>query len=133
MISDLLAKYNDELASDLVIDELNLKEVQLTLPGKKHLWIGRLIRHKTTLNELKNSKKEKISELINKLKSTSEVKLTTPVAEKYANNVPIIADLNKQINDTELIIEYLEKVEKILTSMSFDIKNIIEIQKLETL
>ncbi len=133
MISDLLTKYNDELSKDLVIDELNLKEVQLTLPGKKHLWVGRLIRHKTTLNNLKNAKKEKISELINRFKASSEVKLTTPVAEKYANNTAIIVDLNNQINEAELIIEYLEKVEKILTSMSFDIKNIIEIQKLETL
>jgi hypothetical protein len=32
-----------------------------------------------------------------------------------------------------MIIEYLEKVEKIMSSMGYEIKNIVEIQKMEQL
>ena len=42
-------------------------------------------------------------------------------------------DMQNSIDDQELIIEFLEKTEKVFTSLSFDIKNIIEIMKMETL
>jgi len=37
------------------------------------------------------------------------------------------------MKENRLIIDFLEKGEKIFTGMSFDIKNITEIMKLETL
>ena len=37
------------------------------------------------------------------------------------------------LKEYEFIVEYLEKVEKIMSGMGYDIKNIIEIQKLEQL
>jgi hypothetical protein len=43
-----------------------------------------------------------------------------------------IVDINNQIYYNTLIIEYLEKVEKVLSSITYDIKNIVEIMKLET-
>ena len=42
-------------------------------------------------------------------------------------------ELQHKIDDQELVIEFLEKTEKTYTSLSFDIKNIIEIMKMETL
>ena len=42
-------------------------------------------------------------------------------------------DMQYSIDEQELIIEFLEKTEKVFTSLSFDIKNIIEIMKMETL
>ena len=44
-----------------------------------------------------------------------------------------LQNINIKIKDYEFVIEYLEKVEKIMGGMGFDIKNIIEIQKLEQL
>jgi len=39
----------------------------------------------------------------------------------------------RRVKEYDLIITYLEKVEKILHQMTWDCKNIIEINKLETL
>ena len=39
---------------------------------------------------------------------------------------------DEQITENELLIEYLTKIEANFRSINFDIKNIIEIQKLET-
>ena len=44
-----------------------------------------------------------------------------------------VINLNKQIKDEYLIVEFLEKCEKVLSSMTFDIKNLVEIMKMETL
>ena len=103
------------------------------LPGRKHIWVGRLMRHKRELNQLKDLKKEKIATLTRAVQEQSNVRLTTPNAEKVAENSETIKDINKRIQEQILLIDYLEKVEKIMSSIGFDIKNIIEINKLETL
>ena len=41
-------------------------------------------------------------------------------------------EIQHRINEQELIVDYLEKVERTFTSLGFDIKNIIEIMKMET-
>jgi phenylalanyl-tRNA synthetase alpha subunit len=132
-MSSIIDQYNEELKKHLVIDELNIKDVQLGLPGKKHLWVGRLIRHKQEINELKTKKHKLIQLLTKQIQEQSNVRLSVPAAEKVAWNMDPVKEINIRISDLELVIEFLEKVEKIFNGMSFDIKNIIEIQKLETL
>jgi hypothetical protein len=44
-----------------------------------------------------------------------------------------IQEINKQIQEAELMVELLERTEKTLSSCTYDVKNIIEIIKLETM
>jgi hypothetical protein len=132
-MSSIIDQYNEELKEHLVIDELNIKDVQLRLPGRKHLWVGRLMRHKQELNDLKNKKGLLITKLTKSIQESSAVRLSVPAAEKVAWNTEPMKELSKRIQEQELIIEFLEKVEKIFNGISYDIKNIVEIQKLETL
>jgi len=131
-MSDVLTNYQKELNEHLVIDEFTLKDVQLQLPARKHLWVGRLMRHKHELNQLKKEKIEKLSDLTKVIQEQSNVRLSTPAAEKVAANTNNIKEINNKIQEQYVLIEYLEKVEKIMSSIGFDIRNIIEIQKLET-
>ncbi len=131
-MSGVLTNYQKELNEQLVIDEFTLKDVQLRLPGRKHLWVGRLMRHKLELNQLKKQKIEKLIELTKVIQEQSNVRLSTPAAEKVAANTNNIKEINNKIQEEYVLIEYLEKVEKIMSSIGFDIRNIIEIQKLET-
>ena len=132
-MSSIIDQYNEELKEHLVIDELNIKDVQLRLPGRKHLWVGRLIRHKQELNDLKNKKGILITKLTKSIQESSAVRLSVPAAEKVAWNTEPMKELSRRMQEQELIIEFLEKVEKIFNGISYDIKNIVEIQKLETL
>jgi hypothetical protein len=43
-----------------------------------------------------------------------------------------IKKINNDIDETELLIEYLEKVEKIMSSLTYDIGNATKIMTLET-
>ena len=131
-MSEVLTNYQKELNEHLVIDEFTLKDVQLQLPARKHLWVGRLMRHKHELNQLKKEKIEKLSDLTKVIQEQSNVRLSTPAAEKVAANTNNIKEINNKIQEQYVLIEYLEKVEKIMSSIGFDIRNIIEIQKLET-
>lgn len=128
----LLEDYIKELENDLKIDELTLKEYQLKLPGIKHKWAGRCIRHKLELNDLRK-KREKIKKaVVDQIQEQSPVKLAVPVIERTAEKHSEIIELDSQIKQVELIVELLEKAEKTLSSTSYDIKNLIDIIKLET-
>ena len=131
-MSDILETYSKELADHLSIDEFNLKDVQLQLPGRRHIWVGRLMRHKLELNQLRNKKKDKLVEVTKKIQEQSNIRLSSPAAVKVAENSDFIKNINSQIEENIILIDYLEKVEKIMSSIGFDIRNIIEIQKLES-
>jgi len=128
----VLDQYIKELEADLKIDELYLKDYALKLPGIKHKWAGRCIRHKLEVINLRKDKEVLKSTLIKKLNETASVKLTTPVLEKMADSTNEIKDFDVRIRELELVIELLEKTEKTLSSASYDVKNILEIIKLET-
>lgn len=131
-MSDILETYSKELVDHLSIDEFNLKDVQLQLPGRRHIWVGRLMRHKHEVNILRKKKKDKLVEVTKKIQEQSNVRLSSPAAEKVAANSDFIKNINSEIEENMLLIDYLERVEKIMSSIGFDIRNIIEIQKLET-
>ena len=105
----------------------------MMLPGKKHKWVARLIQHKDELNKLKKLQKKLKDKTIERLKNESNVTLTIPTLEKKAENTDLLKGIAQKIKNQQLIIEYLEKVEQVFRSMTWDIKNVIEIMKLEEL
>ena len=80
----LLEDYIKELESDLKIDELIIKEYQLKLPGIKHKWAGRCIRHKLEVIKLRKDRELHKKTLVDKIQEQSPVKLALPVIERTA-------------------------------------------------
>ena len=60
-------------------------------------------------------------------------KAAEEAAQKAAEKHSRVKAINEKIKENKLIVEFLEKSERIFSSMSFDIKNITEIMKLETM
>lgn len=129
---DLFEKYNAEFLEDAKLDELNIKERAMTVVAIKHKWVGRLMRHKIDLKKLERAKKTAITK-VSATVVKSNVELTDTAAKKVALNSDLVVRINTEIEKIELIVEYLEKVERVLHSMTYDIKNVIDIQKLETI
>ena len=127
----MLEDYIKELEQDLKIDELHLKDYQLRLPALKHKWSGRLIRLKSSLQRDRKEKETLKNDIISEINATSPIKLTQPALASTADRHSKIQAFNDKIKETELLIDLLEKSEKILSSMTFDIKNVIEIMRLE--
>ena len=129
----LLTKFTEEIQIDTHIDELNVLQKQLILPSIKHKWVSRLIEFKRKLNSL-NQKKDKIKKEVLNLLIENGIPPNLPKQslEQKIKESDIYKKIEEDISDTILIIEYLEKVETIFRSMTYDIKNIIEINKLET-
>lgn len=130
-MENIFVKYTEELNQDTKLDRLNVLEVQSMLPAIKHKWVARLINHKKELDKLRSLEKKAKDKIVENLKQTSPVALTGLTFEKKAEENEIMQKIHSQIKEQELICVYLEKVEKIFQTMTYDIKNMVDIIKLE--
>lgn len=129
----LLDQYIDEIEKDLQINEFNLKDSSMMVPARKHYWVSKLIRHKRNLLSLRQQRDVIKKEVVKKILEESPVRVTMPIAEKASYKHDKMVEVSQKISDEELIVEFLEKTEKTFSSVGFDIKNIIEIMKMEQL
>jgi uncharacterized protein (UPF0264 family) len=122
----------DELKKDCLIDEINLKESALMLPAKKAKWVARLILQKNKLNDLEKKKKLEVNKFVERKKEEAISPVSINVLKSLAEKECSIMDIDSQIESTKNTIDFLERIEKIMSSLSFDIGNIIKIVQLET-
>lgn len=131
-MDSLLDIYIEELKGDTVVDSFNLKDVQMALPAIKHKWVGRLIRAKQEISKLEIERKKKKASLVKKLQEQSPVLLTEAAANKTIETHHTLSEIDDKIKELKLVVELLDEAKRTLSSMTFDIKNIVEIIKLET-
>ena len=129
-LNEVLTGYQQEFEKDCDFNELNLRERQLMLPGIKHKYVAYMIRHKQKKYELEKTKKDAIEDLANSYEGP--VGLSITAIENKIKNKPAIRRIDDMIKEQEIIIDYLEKVEYITKSMTYDMSNIIKIMELET-
>jgi hypothetical protein len=131
-LKETLKNYKEELDNDVQLDRVNLEDKQLKLPGVKAKWVARLMNHKSDLQDLIDTREEVITQLIKKIKEEALIAINDILAHKEAERHELIKKVDKEINNQRCIIEYLEKVEKIVSSVTYDIKGAIDLIKLET-
>jgi len=130
---ELFDKIKQEIQEDLKLDRISLLEKQLILPAIKHKWVSRLIEYKRAKNNL-NKKRKTLKEEAMKTFLNQNLPSTLPKAaiDKKIETSDVFQKLNEELEEIEIVIDYLEKVESICRSMTFDIKNAVELEKLET-
>lgn len=130
-LSDLdstITNFNAELVIDLKMDELTIKEKAMLAPVIKHKWVARTAQYKSGLIKLKNAHKLALKNVA----KSAPVSLSKTTIEHISSNSPELQQLTEKIEKVENIIEFLEKVEKLTSSLTYDYKNVIDLQKLET-
>lgn len=127
----LLDDYSKQIAEETKIDRVNLEDAAMRLPARKHFWLNKLTQHKRNLYEYEQTYNELLSKLVSKILKESDIKLSYQDAEKIAYCDDNIKKLRITIKEIKQIVEYLEKVEKIFSSMSYDLTNIISLVKME--
>lgn len=120
-----------DIAQQLKYDDMNINDFALALPSYKHYWVARLIEYKLELKKLTKKKAELLEILSKKYDSNTDIQLSKNTIIKMLNSNETVTKLNDRLDELDIIIEYLEKVEKIYSQATFDLKNTIELQKLE--
>jgi hypothetical protein len=130
---DLFNKYFEEIKQDTNFDQINILDKQLMLPAIKHKWIARLMEHKRNKITLERKKKELKEQVLSKL-TADGIPTGIPQASirQKVESSEIIKKIDEDLKDADLIIEYLEKVEKIFSSVTYDIGNATKLMVLET-
>ena len=129
----LVEQYIAEIDADVKVDSFNIKEVQMKLPGIKHKWVGRYVRAKQELINLQKQRELLKQKGIAQAQKDSVVALSVIAAERMVENSQVIKDIDQKVHDLKIVIELLEKTEKIMSAMTYDIKNMIDLLKLEQL
>ena len=128
----LIQKYEEEIKKYVTVDEFNMKQIQMDLPSIRHYWVGRLMFHKQEIFKLKKIRKTAQSKISEKMQEESPIGLTTKTVHFAADNHPVVIKIDDQIAENEILVEYLTKIEANFRSLSFDLKNLIQIVQLET-
>ena len=130
--SDLFLEYHQKIEEYLKIDELNLKDAQMSLPSVRHYWVGRLMFHKQQISKFKKAKERAAKALRQKLEHESPVGLTSKtIAESIARN-DVVLKIDEEIANHELLVEYLTKVENNFRDAQHGLSNLTKIITLET-
>ena len=131
-VGDIINQYLDEARLDCNLDRLEVSSTQEQLVNNKHKWSARLINHKITLNNLKLQRSNILEDKINKFQSEEPVHVPRSIAEKAVQNKKDITVIDNKIQNEILIISFLENIYKNISFATNDIKNLVELMKLET-
>lgn len=131
MAWETFEKIVQEIEKDLKIDRMNMDEKTLQIPSIKHYWIAELYRKKIYMQKLEKKKKEELKRF--QANHVGEIGLSKTGFAQQANNDERIMKINELIDETKIIIEYLEDAKYVLGRATDDIKNRIELEKVERL
>jgi hypothetical protein len=129
----LYDRYKKEISEEVKIDAFNIKDMAMMVPSKKHFWAARLNDHRIEIQDLKSKKAKIIRALVEKADQNSPVKLSKVNLEKMVEDMPEIQELDQKIKEQENLIAYLEDERWTFSKLTEDIKNVIEVMKLEQL
>jgi len=127
---EIIKRYQQQYEEFCNIDDFNLDAVAKRVPAEKHFWVCRLIDakiEKDRLIRLKNKKREDVQQ---KLLNESPVKLNKQFLDKIDES-DVLVDLTQKIKDQDFVIEYLDLLVRQVTFIAQDIKNIVEIKRLQ--
>lgn len=120
-----------EIEQDLKIDRMNMDEKILKIPSIKHYWIAELYRSKIQIQKLENYKKERIKEIQNSL--VTEIGLSKSSITAQLNSDEKIMKINAKLEELRIIVDYLEDAKFVFGRVTDDLKNRIELEKVERL
>ena len=113
-------------------DDFNLEEKAKQVPSQKQFWASRLIDAKRDKAKLMKQKKLIRDSLTDKLGSQNVVRLDKHSIDQQIENAPSMDELNDRIAENGFLIEFLEMIFKCVQFIAQDIKNIVDIRRIET-
>jgi len=130
-VGDIINQYLEEANLDTDLDRLEVITTQERLVNNKHKWSARLINHKINLSNFKFKRESSLEDRITEFQNTEPVRVSRVIAERAVRNKKEIKILDLKIKNEQLIIDYLENIYKNISFATNDIKNLVELMKLE--
>lgn len=128
-LSGRLEKYINEFEDDVKLTMSNIKDKSLLVTSYQSKWIRYYFLEKNLNQRLKDAKLDYSRKTINKteFKQTTIPGLSSQLSETDKN----LVKLNNEIRTSDLCLDFMEKSMVVLDKMNFQIKNVIDLAKLE--
>lgn len=124
-------KYAKEIEMDVRVDITNMFEKQLSLPYTRHKWLHRFSLARQALDEMIEKKDNFVHQAVN---VNNPMGLSKGVIANKLESQKEYKDLQKRIKQQEELVTYLhDEVNKNLSQMHWDFKNLVAMQKAEEL
>ena len=131
-IGDIINQYLEEASIDTNLDRLDVTTTQEQLVTNKHKWSARLINHKISLNKFKQQREALLEKFVTEYQDNEPVRVNKSIAEKAVEKRKEVKLLDTKIQNEILVISFLENIYKNISFATNDIKNLVELMKLET-
>ena len=122
-----LEKYQKEFDSDVEVNMQNIRLKSSTVSSIRSKWIRYHFIEKQLLDKLRNTKNIYSKQLVKNISAKANVKF----ASIGVNVDPKLEKLNKAIKQTEYCLEFIDRAFNVLETFNFQIKNTIELIKLD--
>lgn len=127
-ISKRVIEINTAITEDLKLNQMNIANKSLESPALKTKWLMIYLEEKKYLDILKDRKAALIKEYVGSHGQLGVPKLKTQEEAEAADG---IKSINADIKDQQYAVDYLEMLTKVVTGYNFDLKNAIDIIKIE--
>ena len=121
-----------DIEKDIKIDRMNMDEKSLQSPSIKHYWIAELYRSKIQIQNLEKRKRDLFKAFAESDK-IMEIGLSKDAIQRQFNATAKVQEINEAIEELKIIVEYLEDAKYVLGRVTDDLKNRIELEKVERL
>lgn len=128
--NDELNKLINEFNDDVELNIQNIREKSFLVSTIRAKWLSRYFKEKENLERIKKAKSKILQKKTDSSQTQNSIlRLKNEIA--ISQNDETIQKLNNMAKITQDNIEYIERSFSILDNLSFNIKNILEILKLE--
>ena len=125
-------KIVQDIEKDIKIDRMNMDEKSLQIPSIKHYWIAEPYRSKIKIQALERKKKD-LFKAFAESDRVMEIGLSKDAIQRQFNSTKKVQEINEQLEELKIIVEYLEDAKFVLGRVTDDLKNRIELEKVERL
>ena len=117
-----------EVKEDLELSELNLSQKGLACAGIKCKWQQIYCEEKSYLNSLLDEEGKLTEEYI---KAHGRENVPRRASDKEAESNVKISELRKKIKEQRTVVEYMDGIVNITRGLNYDIRNCLDLVKLE--
>lgn len=128
--NEILSNYISEFNEDVKLNEYNLREKSLLCSSIWAKWISYLFLEKENLQRIIDAKQKIIKSKLDNSKIKDSI-LRLKNEDTIANNDENIQKLNVLSKNTQDCIDYIERSLNVLNSFGFNVKNAIDVLKME--
>jgi len=125
-----LNKYLKELDSDLALTKFNIREKSLMISSYRAKWLSYYYAEKENLSRINAAKQKVLKQKVGESKNIDSV-LRMKSEDKLAESDATVQKLDVLKKVTQDNIDFLERALNAVDSFAWDIKNVIEVCKLE--